>query len=222
VIVNMVCTADGATVDPTGRTGALGGEGDRQAFHALRSVADVIVAGAETVRTENYGQAVMPPEAQAARKARGQAPRPPIAVVSASLRLDPGMRLFTTPGPRPLVLTTRASDPDARDRLADRADVVVVGEDSVDWRLALPELRRRTGAGIALVEGGPSVNGQLVAGLVDELCLTVAPMLAGGRSPRVAHGEAPAEMRHLALAHVLEDGGDLLLRYVAADLGTRG
>jgi riboflavin biosynthesis pyrimidine reductase len=69
---------------------------------------------------------------------------------------------------------------------------------------------------VVLVEGGPTVNGQLVvAGLVDELCLTVAPQLAGGRAARVAHGDPPAELRGMSLAHVVEDDGFLLLRYVA-------
>ena len=50
VAVNMVCTADGAAVDPTGVSGKLGGDADTKAFGALRSVADVIVAGASTAR----------------------------------------------------------------------------------------------------------------------------------------------------------------------------
>lgn len=216
VAVNMVCTADGASVDPTGRSGALGGEADRRAFLALRSVADVIVAGATTVKAEDYGPARVSPEGQAARVARGQEPTPRIAVVSGSLRLDPGMRLFTSGGPRPLVLTTEASDPAARERLAPVADVVLTGEEQVDWPVALAALQDLTGARVVLVEGGPSVIGQLVAdGLIDELCLTVAPLMAGGRSPRVAHGDPPPEMRRAQLAHLVEDEGYLLLRYVA-------
>ncbi len=220
VIVNMVCTADGATVDPTGRSGALGGDADRQAFVTLRSIADVIVAGSTTVKAEDYGPAKVSADRRAARAARGQAPVPRIAVVTASLHLDPGMRLFASGGPRPMVLTTEASDPAARDRLAEVADIVVAGKDQVDWPLALAELRDRTGARVVLVEGGPSVNGQLVGELIDELCLTVAPLMAGGQAPRVAHGDAPPEMRAMHIAHVIEDDGYLLLRYVADRHGT--
>lgn len=217
VAVNMVCTADGAAVDPTGVSGKLGGDADTKAFGALRSVADVIVAGASTVKAEDYGPARVTPERREARVARGQAPTPPIAVVTGSLHLDPGMRLFTSGGPRPLVLTTEASDPAARQRLAPVADVVLAGREQVDWRLALAALAERTGARVVLVEGGPSVVGQLVADdLIDELCLTVAPLLAGGAAPRVAHGDPPPEMRRAQLAHLVEDEGELLLRYVAA------
>ncbi len=220
VIVNMVCTADGATVDPTGRSGALGGEADRRVFTTLRSLADVIIAGSTTVKAENYGPAKVSPERRAQRAARGQGPVPRVAVVTASLHLDPGMRLFTSGGPRPLVLTTDASDPAARDRLAEVADIVIAGKDQVDWALALTALRDQAGAGVVLVEGGPSVNGQLVAGLIDELCLTVAPLMAGGHAPRVAHGDPPPEMWAMHLAHVVEDDGYLLLRYVADRHGT--
>lgn len=215
VVVNMVCTTDGATADPKARSGGLSGPADKRVFHTLRALADVIVAGAATVRAENYGQAVMAPDVQAARAARGQAPLPRIAAVSRSLDLSPELRLFTMAGPRPLVLTSGASSPAARERLAGVAEVVVAGEDELDWAEALAELRRRAGAGIALVEGGPSINGQLVGGLVDELCLTVAPLLAGGRAARVAHGDPPVGMERMRLAHVVEDDGFLLLRYVA-------
>jgi riboflavin biosynthesis pyrimidine reductase len=218
VVVNMVATVDGATADPTGRSGGLGGDADRQVFGALRSVADVIVAGAATVKAEDYGPARVTPERQAARVARGQDPLPRIAVVTASLRLDPTARLFTSGGPRPLVLTIENSDPAARDRLAHDADIVVAGTDTLDWPLALRELNDRVGARVVLVEGGPSVNGQLI-GLIDELCLTVAPLMAGGRAPRIAHGERPPDMQDMRLAHVVEDAGYLLLRYVAAQPG---
>jgi riboflavin biosynthesis pyrimidine reductase len=216
VAVNMVCTADGASVDPTGRSGALGGDADKKAFGALRSAADVIVAGSTTVKAEDYGPARVSPERQEARVARGQAPTPRIAVVTGSLNLDPGMRLFTSGGPRPLVLTTEASSPEARERLAPVADVIITGKDRVDWPLALGALAERAGARVVLVEGGPSVIGQLVADdLIDELCLTVAPLLAGGAAPRIAPGDPPPEMRHAQLAHLVEDEGFLLLRYVA-------
>jgi riboflavin biosynthesis pyrimidine reductase len=193
------------------------------AFRALRSAADVILAGAATVRAEDYGPAVVRADLQAARVARGQAARPRIAVVSASLDLDPTARLFGTADAdtgtdgRPIVVTDGASDPERRRRLARVAEVVVAGADRLDWLEALTGLRARTGAGVVLVEGGPSVNGQLLsADLVDEVCLSLAPMLVGGPSPRVAHGPPPAAMCEMTLAHAVHGDGFLLLRYLAA------
>ena len=85
-----------------------------------------------------------------------------------------------------------------------------MGTGAVDLRRALEHL-----SGVVVCEGGPTVNGQLIsAGLVDELCLSIAPLLVSGASPRMAHGVAPAVPVPLRLARVLEADGMLLLRYV--------
>jgi riboflavin biosynthesis pyrimidine reductase len=93
--------------------------------------------------------------------------------------------------------------------LADRAEVVSFGDGSVDLARALNRLGHR-GAGIVLCEGGPSLNGQLVAGdLIDEWRLTVSPVLAGGTSARPAVGPTAPDPARFALDRVLV-GDDLL------------
>lgn len=194
VLINMIASLDGATA-VEGRSGGLGGAADKRAFAAIRKAADVILVGAGTVRAEDYG----PPKAEGVR----------LAIVTSSLDLDPGARVFSD-GHRPLVITTADADPDRRAALARVSDVLVAGTGQVDLHAAIDQLE-----GVILCEGGPSLNGQLVAdGLVDELCVTIAPLLAGGRSARLAHGLAPAAPEAMALAHVLEEDGYLFLRYV--------
>jgi riboflavin-specific deaminase-like protein len=216
VLANMISTVDGSSTDTHGRSGGLGSEADRDVLIAVRAVADIVIAGAGTVRAENYGPARVPADLQAQRAARGQAPRPRIAVVSASLRLEPTMRLFQeSSDERPLIVTVDSADADARRRLEPVADMIVAGDERVDWHRALTALRQDAGAGVVVVEGGPIVNGQLVADdLVDELCLTLAPALAGGDAARVVHGAIPDASRPLRLAHALEADGYLLLRYL--------
>lgn len=191
VLVNMISTVDGAT-SVGGKSGGLGGPADKRVFAAIRSLADVILVGAGTVRAENYG------------------PDPRLAIVTASLDLDPDARVFTGAAP-PTVLTSADADPARRDALAAVANVVTVNEGRhVDLRAALSHL-----AGVVVCEGGPSVNGQLVADdLVDELCLSISPLLAAGDSPRVAHGPGADQPRHMQLAHALEADGMLFVRYV--------
>ena len=98
----------------------LGSPADQEIFHTLRSLADVILVGAETVRKEDYGPPKLTAELQAQRKTRGQQPLPEIAVVSASLALDPKSRLFEG-GHKPVVFTcsgtndVRVDDSDADD-----------------------------------------------------------------------------------------------------------
>jgi riboflavin biosynthesis pyrimidine reductase len=217
VMTNMIASVDGAATDADGTSGGFGGLGDRAVFVAVRAVADVIVAGAGTVIAEDYGPARLTPALAALRAERGQPDVPRIAVVTASLRIQPDRRLFreAPADARPLVLTTARADPDRRRALAEVAEIVEVGDERVDWPRALAALRSVTGADVVLCEGGPQTNAQLVAAdLLDEQCLTLAPFLVGDEAPRIAEGPAPGARRRLRLARVLADEGYLFLRYV--------
>ncbi|MFP3899278.1 MAG: pyrimidine reductase family protein [Acidimicrobiia bacterium] len=217
VLANMIATVDGAATDSAGRSGGLGGAADRRLFRATRAVADVIVAGAATVLVEDYGPPRTPTAVQRRRRADGRSARPRLAVVSGSLALDPASRLFSDPSARPLVLTCRHPDPARRAALTEVADIVEVDAGvpgALDWRLALAELRRE-GHAVALVEGGPLSNGQLLADdLVDEVCLTLSPVVVGGDASRIARGPTPGVLRPLRLDRVLEEDGFLFLRYL--------
>ena len=218
VALNMITTVDGAAADAQGLSGNLGGPGDRAVFSALRGVADIIVAGAATVVAENYGPSRPRPEIVAQRIARGQQPRPRIAVVTASLAIDPDSRLFgeATDDARPLVLTTATADPTRRRALEAVADVHTAGDYHVDWPAAVAVLGD-LGAEVVLCEGGPRTNAGLIAhDLVDEMCVTVAPALVAGPATRIVHGPAAPAPRGLALDRVLVDEGFLFLRYTRA------
>jgi riboflavin-specific deaminase-like protein len=214
VFVNMVASADGATV-VEGVTEQLGSPGDRHIFLLLRSLADGILVGAETVRAEGYGPPVIREEFQAAREQRGQAAMPRIAVVTRSLALDFEARLFTDGRSRPFVLAPATADAARLDAAAEVADVVAVGDPELDLAGALRELATR-GIRALLCEGGPTLNAALLgAGLVDELCLTIAPCLIGaGGGKRIIGGAPLPGTVGLELAHVLEEDGNLFLRYL--------
>ena len=207
VRVNFVSSADGAvTVD--GRSGGLGTDADRRVFGLLRQLADVVLVGAGTVRTEDYRGARRP--------TRGRDTPPPIAVVTGSAELDPTSRLFTDTAVPPIVLTLDSAPPQRRERLAAAgADVVALERLSPD--LLLRELAAR-GLHRVLCEGGPALHGALIAAdAVDELCLTLSPLLAGGSSGRIAHGPADSPPRPLTLVGALQADGALLLHYRRAD-----
>jgi 5-amino-6-(5-phosphoribosylamino)uracil reductase len=203
VRVNFVASTDGAvTVD--GRSSGLGSEADRRVFGVLRELAEVVLVGAGTVRAEDYRGARMP--------TRGTATPPPIAVVTGSADLDPGARLFTDTRIPPIVLTGPDAPAERRAALtAAGAEVVVL--DPLSPAAVLDELGRRRLHRV-LCEGGPRLFGDLVAAdLVDELCLTVAPVLAAGDAGRIAVGPPGSPGRPLRLVGALEDDGVLLLRY---------
>lgn len=211
VVVNMVASVDGGvTVD--GASEALGGEGDLAGFRGLRAAVDVVLVGAGTARTEEYGPAKVRPAARRARRDRGQAPRPVVAVVSRSLDLQGAERLFE-PDAGPIVVTPTDSDPQRRDALRARgATVLVAGEGDVDLGDALAQLEAR-GLSRVLVEGGPRLNRDMLsAGLVDELFLTVSPMLVGGRGESIVGGSLDRPIS-LELREGRVHDGELLLRY---------
>jgi riboflavin biosynthesis pyrimidine reductase len=209
--VNMVASADGGTW-LKGLSGGLSGKGDRRIFHVLRGLADVVLAGAATVRAEGYGP-TRPRDSWPALR-EGRPPAPPIAVLTRRIDLDLNGPLFTEAAPyaRTIVITCDAAPADRLREAARHAEVLVAGEDRVDMAEAVRLLGER-GLTRVLCEGGPRVNGQLAAAdLIDELCLTVSPLLIGGGAARILNGtSAPLE---LALGHVLEEEGHLFMRYV--------
>lgn len=214
LMVNMATSLDGATA-LAGRSRGIGGPGDRVAFHALRSAADVILVGAGTARDENYGPVTVPEPLLAARAAAGRDGPARLALVSRSAAIDPTARLFDGPGPPPLIYTVEDAPADRVAALTPVAEIVRAGRGSVDPRAIMDDLAAR-GVRCVLCEGGPSFNGHLIrADLIDEWCLTLGPVLAAGDSARAAHGPDMAQGREFRLDRVLTDGRDLLLRYLA-------
>jgi riboflavin-specific deaminase-like protein len=214
VRMNFVMSLDGAvTVD--GSSGGLGDASDRAAMQAIRTLADVIVVGAGTVRAEGYG-GVKVGEADASwRESRGWPAQPRLAIVSNRLDLDPGHPVFAKAVARPIVLTHAGAPQATRDALAEVADVLVCGEERVDVDAMLDALARR-GLRQVLCEGGPGLFGALLeAGLVDELCLSLSPMLVGGDAGRIVRGASEAA-RRMRLVHALPAGDLVLLRYARA------
>lgn len=216
VSFNFISSLDGAAA-LNGRSGGLGNAADQRIFTLLRRHADTIVVGAQTVRTEGYAGSLLDAQAQAWRIARGKCPHPPLAIVSGSLALDPLAEVFTRAPVRPLVLTTAAAAADRRRALEPVADVIDCGQDRLDPHAVVAQLGSR-GLRALHCEGGPSLFATFQAGgLADELCLTLAPSLVGGRAPRIAAGsaDAPSEVRGMDLVHILRSDSMLFLRYLA-------
>jgi riboflavin biosynthesis pyrimidine reductase len=211
VRANMVSSLDGAAA-VEGRSGPLGGAGDKQVFAVLRGLADAVLVGAGTARIEGY-RALRAKDAFAQhRSSLGQQPAPALVLVSGRLDLDPESALFHGGAQRTIVVTHAAADPARRERLADVADIIVAGTTAVDASAALDALAAR-GLLRVLCEGGPRLLDAVAAsGRLDELCLTLAPRLVGGDATRILHGVG-VDVSY-ELAHLLEDGDALFARYV--------
>jgi riboflavin biosynthesis pyrimidine reductase len=213
---NMISSLDGGATED-GKSGGLAGPGDRAVFNLMRQAADVILMGASTVRIENYSGVQLSVAQRQERQRRGQAEVPPIAVITASAELDHDAKFFTRTEVPPLILTTTSTIAGARHRLGSVAEVIdASGADPgrVDAAVALRILAERKLFRV-LTEGGPSLLSLLIENdLLDELCLTVAPILVGGVARRIATGPGQAHTR-MRPAHLLtDDEGYLYTRYV--------
>ncbi len=195
VRLNMIASIDGATA-VAGVSGGLGGPADQALFAVLRSRADIVMVAAGTVRAEHYGPIGLP-----------------IAVISRSCRLDWDSPLFTAANAQPIVVTVAGAPVPERKKAADLADVIIAGERDVDLAVTLDALAAR-GFSRVLAEGGPSLNGQLAAaGLLDELCLTLSPLLTGGDAKRILAGPGLVTVPGWRLRSLCEQDGFLFLRY---------
>jgi riboflavin-specific deaminase-like protein len=216
VMLNMVSTVDGrASIG--GRSGPLGNSGDHELFHGLRGTVDAVMAGAGTVRAERYGRIVPDQERRRRRRERGLSEEPLACIVSGRLSLAPDIPLLADPAARVVIVTpSAASLPDS----AARIDYLRAGRDGLlDLPLALAELRERFAVQTLLCEGGPHLNSQLLlSGLVDELFLSLAPKLAGGKDAtgealRILAGVEFVRPLELTLVGALESESQLFLRY---------
>ncbi|QMV21367.1 pyrimidine reductase family protein [Streptomyces sp. SCUT-3] len=212
---NMVSGLDGAA-HHAGHSRPLSCEADVRILGMLRALADVVVVGAGTIRAEGYGPLRARKAFAGRRAALGQTPAPAIAVVTSGCDLDFSSPLFTE-ALTPTVLLTGAAAPEARVRAAREAGAVVItaGEGTgVDPARAVRELARH-GWGRLLTEGGPQLLGQFAgAGVLDELCLTIAPMVTSGDASRIMSGPGLDEPRRFSPASILEEDGFLFTRYV--------
>lgn len=200
--LNFVATVDGAAEGGDGTSDSINNAADNRVFHLLRDLADIVVVGAGTVRAEGYR-----PNAK------------PLVVVTRSGELPPTLLEGDT---SQLYLATGSQAPGlekARSVLGDR--VLVLGSEGPD-PVALRRALEDAGFVSLLCEGGPHLAADLLAaGLVDELCSTVVPMLVGGSHARIAEG-APLDVPHgvpLELHALLESDSTLLARWFVASRG---
>jgi 2,5-diamino-6-(ribosylamino)-4(3H)-pyrimidinone 5'-phosphate reductase len=220
VISNMVSTADGrATLG--GRTKELSTEADRALFHSLREQVDAVMAGTATIAIERYGPLVRGPERRRRRAERGLEPVPLAVTATRSMELPTQAPLFADPESRIVVLTgsDREPPPAAAEVIVERLPTRAGAE--LDLVAGMERLRRKHGVRTVLLEGGPTLLGAMLeAGLVDELFLSLAPLIVGG-APEAGLVEGPAlpQPLRLSLLGLLEEESFLFLRYAVGASG---
>ena len=218
VAINMVMSADGRTVvDGTER--GLGSKLDQRLMRELRVHFDVVMNGGATFRASGTSARLNDPGLEQWRLDRGMSASPISAVLTRSGDLPPERRFFTDDGFEAVIYLSSAAPDAVRRDLESRGRPVIVVPEQREAVAALDHMKRELGATRVLVEGGATLNGELISqGLVDEYFLTLAPRITGGDSAHPAvqwPGETTAAgIRQLTLIHARSaETGELFLRY---------
>lgn len=211
---NFIASLDGAATHD-GLTRGLNNADDKKVFDTLRMLCDVVLVGAGTLRTEGYTELRVEEPAVRWRSAQGLPAQPTLAIVSGRLALNPEMAALAKAPARAIIFTHARSALSKRQELSRAADVVVCGEERLDPHAMLAHLAQR-GLRQVLCEGGPHLLGTLIeADCIDELCLTLSPVLENGTAGRIATGGAQTP-RGMRLGHVICAGDMVMLRYERA------
>ena len=213
---NFVASLDGSIQGPDGRSGSISTVSDQHVFAVHRALADAVVVGAGTARGEGYRAVDLAPWQQAIRQAEGLAPLPTLVVVSASADLDPIIAAPAAGSGGPVIVATTEGKPDRDLAPLRRAgiEVLELGTARVDLPRLVDELAGR-GLPRLLCEGGPRLHRELLAaGLVDELSLTLAPVVVCGAGARTTSGDPlPVAVDFELQFTLLGDDGALFTSY---------
>ena len=215
LFANFVATLDGVVAIPSipesNTVVAAGSRADHFVMGLLRALADVVLIGSGVLRASQQGtwlpEKVYPPAAAAfaeLRRLRGRPERPEVAVLTGRGSIDPAHPVLASGA---VVLTSARGARHLDGRVPSASTVLALGEDVELSADAIVGGLHERGHRLVLVEAGPHAFGSLLeGGVVDELFLTISPLLVGdaGPSSRLRLVEAadllpPAGLRLLSL-----------------------
>src|SRR3954452_23207881 len=190
---------------------------DKMHLLRQRALADAVVIGHSTLKADNVRLGLPKGELRDARIARGQTPSPLRVIVSNEGRIDPSLKIFQSDISPILIFSTKRMPPSHQKTLREKATLYLSEDDSVDLAGMLRQLRSEFGVKSVACEGGAALFRSMIElGLIDQLNLTIAPVLFGGRNAPTLTGTNPSflpESVHCSLTEMRTVGEECFLTY---------
>lgn len=213
--VVLAMSADGKIAGDDGQV-TFTSKADYAHLERQVAAADAVLVGAATLRAGRTAMRVQNSELIESRVQQGKPEQPAQIICTRSARLDPEMPFFRQSIPRWLLTTNAGAQDWEVPTQFDQVLVHETDEQSVDWEPALARLKELGIEKLAVLGGGEIVAALLAADLIDEIYLTVCPLLMGGSErPTLVGGpgfpvdEAP----RLALLNLQQVDQELFLHY---------
>lgn len=218
--VVLALSADGKIADGQRSPARFSSPTDQQHLEQQIVEADGVLFGAGTLRTYGTTLRVTDPELLQQRTQAGKPPQPAQIVCSRSANIDPSFRFFQQPVPRWLLTTETGRQSWGRQPGFDQILAFCGPNNEIDWNAALEKLLTLDLERLVVLGGGTLIDSMLQANLIDELWLTVCPLILGGESaPTPVDGAGFSEKLapHLKLQSVEQRGEEVFLHYCLGD-----
>ena len=212
VFINMAMSADGKIASSDRKLTTFGSRADHDRLLELRAKSDAILTGAGTLNAQ-------PDITLSLGKNRSHGPLR--VIVSGSGRINPKHKIFHTSGSPIVILVNEGISRRRLKELKTLTDTVYSsGVNEVNFKKAFDFLSMKYKAKRILCEGGGKLNDSLIrANLVDEINLTICPLILGGKdAPTIADGigfGGLAKAAHFKLHSLEEADKEIFLTYRA-------
>lgn len=181
IVMNFAMSADGKISTSDRSRIRFSSKHDWDLLDQIRAESDAVLIGANTIRSEDPPFQIRSKKRRAWRVAAGKTTHPISIVLTKSLNLPLNGNYLTMTEADRIIATTRKAPSEKVSLMTNYAEIIQTGDDGVDL-VDLCEILHSKGIRRLLVEGGGEVNMAFFqAGLIDEVYMTLCPVIIGGR-----------------------------------------